>query len=137
MIGGNALTISVYTQDRVLPELVSFASLNLETGQMSLIFSEAVNVSTIRPQAISLQTLFEMPLQSYNLTGGSVRINANGTAVNISLNAEDINFINESQDSAPHKQHATSLLSVNSWRTQVAMYSQLLLMSFQVSLLEI
>ena len=91
---GNALNITGYTPDSTPPALLSFVSLDLVNGTISLSFSEAVNVSTIDTQFITLQTLFEEPILAYNLTGGeAVATNSESTAISITLNAQDINFI--------------------------------------------
>ena len=90
---GNALGVSVYTEDTTAPVLMSFTSLNLETGVLSLSFTEAINVTSVRPDEIRLQTLFESPLQFYDLTNGTAEINTDGTMLNITLNAVDLNFL--------------------------------------------
>jgi len=81
---GNALGISSYSRDSTPPELVSFTTLNLETGVISLSFTEAINITSVQPEEIRLQTLFENPLQTYNLTGGTLQINTDGTVLYIS-----------------------------------------------------
>ena len=90
---GNGLRVSTYIRDSTPPELISFTTLNLETGIISLSFSEAINVTSVQPEEIRLQTLFEMPLQAYNLTGGSLQVNSDSTVLYINLNAQDLNVI--------------------------------------------
>ena len=90
---GNALQVTEYTNDITHPQLLSFTQLSLEDGIISLSFSEAVNITTIFPEAVRLQTLFENPLQFYDLTGGRLEISNDGTAINITLNTIDLNFI--------------------------------------------
>ena len=89
----DTLSISNYTRDSTSPTLEAFTSFDLETGEIVLKFSEAINISSVNLENVRLQSLFEMPLRSYNLTGGDSQLNADGTELTINLNEEDLNFV--------------------------------------------
>ena len=89
----NAFTPTNYTTDRTKPVIVSFATLNLETGVLVLNLSEAVNESSIDLGSLTLQSLFEDPLEQRTLTGGSIDLSTDGTVLSITLASSDINFV--------------------------------------------
>ena len=86
----NALPVNVYINDTTSPALVSFTKMDLVTGQVSLSFSETVDVSMFDPRAITLQTLFETPLQTYTLTGGQRVTTTDGTSIVLNLTTPDL-----------------------------------------------
>ena len=92
-LDGNALNVATYSKDVTDPELVSFASFNLETGIIELLISEAINATNVDVTAITIQTLFEEPLQKYTLTDGEISVSDDGTTIEIKPGAMDINFI--------------------------------------------
>ena len=93
-----ALNVSMLVADNTRPELLRFASMNLRSNSIILQFTEAINVDSIDLEAITLQTLFVDPLQSYNLTGGRVGFNDPGaTELVIYLNSRDVVAIKQDQ----------------------------------------
>ena len=66
----NALQVSNFVQDQILPALVSF-SLDVNTGILVLTFSETVNATTLNISAISLQSQDSfLSNESYTLFDG-------------------------------------------------------------------
>ncbi|KAL5489583.1 hypothetical protein EMCRGX_G018693 [Ephydatia muelleri] len=62
---------AIFINDTTSPVLTEFYLFNLSNGEIILRFSETVQASTFQPQFLTLQTLFDVPLSTYNLTGGS------------------------------------------------------------------
>ena len=86
------LQASEYTRDEVLPNLVSFLSLDMNEGLLSLQFSEAVEINTFVHSRFLLQNeAASTPSSPYPFTGGSVRyLDGFKTVVELSFNAEDL-----------------------------------------------
>ena len=78
-----------------------FLYFNLNNGTLALSFSEVVNVSSVQPTRIVLQSYFETPEVTYTLTGGSVLSGYHpgpaSTAVVIALSDTDANAIKAAQ----------------------------------------
>ena len=66
-----AIRVSQYTPDFSRPELVSF-DFYLNSGIVSLTFTEAVRLSTFEPSQLTFQNRRLSPTRSYTLTGGNV-----------------------------------------------------------------
>lgn len=81
------------TVDSVLPELLSFA-LDMNTGELSLSFSESVFAVDITPSQLGLlsTTMLNSSTACYNITDGTVT-QANETSVIIQLTTADLNEI--------------------------------------------
>ena len=88
-------------QDAIRPELLGYC-FDLDGGEpyLQLTFSETVNVTSIRPQAISLfSSQDEFPVNSSKLQGGVV-MSVNDTVVDIYLLHEDANIIKQKRSLA-------------------------------------
>ena len=88
----NGKQVRVHTPDRIPPELLRY-SLDLDAGQISLTFTESMNVSSLRTTALSLQgTANASDSDIYTLTGGMSN-SYNGPVVLVSLSTNDLNEI--------------------------------------------
>ena len=85
---GSAVQFS-FTADSTAPKLLTFESINLVTGQLTLSFDETVDVSTFAGSEIILQSFFEQPLSSVNLTGGTI-VGGDSSLVTLNLTKEDL-----------------------------------------------
>ncbi|KAL5489577.1 hypothetical protein EMCRGX_G018687 [Ephydatia muelleri] len=85
----NSLQAQAVYPDTVPPVLVSF-SFNRQNGVITLSFSEPVNISTLSPSAISLQTFSLSPYQLYTLTGGTVVPSTSTNTVAFQISAADL-----------------------------------------------
>jgi len=86
VFGVSGERVNVFTNDTTAPILEIFAEINLQTGQITLIFSETIDFATFSPEYISLQNLFEPPHDQFNLTGGSVtQLSTTSVAVNLTM----------------------------------------------------
>ena len=81
--------VDLFTNDTTSPFLELFAEINLQTGQITLNFSETIDFDTLSPEYISLQNLFEPPHDQLNLTGGSAT-QLSTTSVVINLTMSDL-----------------------------------------------
>ena len=88
----DSIPVSTYIFDEIGPTLESF-KLNLNTEVLSLFFDETVNVSSLVYMDITLQSLTDMPLAHYNLSGGQVLYDDNSPSVHIQLDLHDLNQI--------------------------------------------
>ncbi|KAL5489582.1 hypothetical protein EMCRGX_G018692 [Ephydatia muelleri] len=91
-LNGFAMLVSNFTPDTTPPSLVSFSAFNLGTGQVVLNLSEAINISSVNLMSVTIQLLFESPLEYHTLTGGSVSM-LSPTVLSVTLTTADINFI--------------------------------------------
>jgi len=85
-----AIGVSTYTADTTAPTLTNF-DLDMDSGVLTLSFSETVKASTLTQTAISLQTL-ATDASPFALTGG-VRSSTNSDVLTIALLTADLNNI--------------------------------------------
>ena len=81
----------IYTPDRVPPVLISY-NLDMNTGILTLIFSETINVSSI---SISELTLFDNTgsEENYTLTSSTVAVSINDPTLVLQIGTHDLNEI--------------------------------------------
>ena len=89
--------VSIFVNDTTPPELVSFDEIDLQNGTLTLSFSEAFNVSTLMPNAISLQNLFEPPFMAITLNGGNF-IEISATVFDLQLSMNDLAALKKQTD---------------------------------------
>ena len=90
---GRTVQASSVRPDGTHPELDSF-TFDLDTGVLSLTFSETVNVSTLDPREITLQSAANATDDTYQLTGG-IGSTLNQPIVMVNLTIEDLNAVKE------------------------------------------
>ncbi|XP_065886866.1 uncharacterized protein [Dysidea avara] len=86
------------TTDIIHPQLQAF-DLDMNTGTLTLSFSEIVNVSTLDVSLITIQSRRTSSVISYNLTGG-IYSETPSPVVTISLTATDLNMLKKITDLA-------------------------------------
>ena len=91
----NALQVNIFTEDITPPELVSF-TLDLDIGSLELTFSEAVNMTSLDPTGITLQSHPTSPLLDFTLTGGSA-VAVSFTEIMLRLTTDDANALRQMQ----------------------------------------
>ena len=91
----NALRVSIFTEDITPPELLSF-TLDLDIGSLELTFSEALNISSLDPTGITLQSHPTSPLLDFTLTEGSA-VAVSFTEIMLVLSADDANALRRMQ----------------------------------------
>lgn len=90
---GNALPVTQFTDDTTEPELISW-DLNINNGELYLVFSETVNASTADPTQLTLQSTPEVDglTEAVSLTD-STAISISNPAITIRLSLNDLNAI--------------------------------------------
>ena len=87
-----ALQVDEFTPDTTRPELLAF-NFSLATREITLVFSETVNASSIDPTGIIfVSSRSALPEESHQLTGGMVRSDS-GTEIVIEFTVPDKNAI--------------------------------------------
>ena len=88
----NAEPVRMFIDDIVRPRL-SFFDLDMNTGELTLVFTETMDVSTLVFQELNLQLLPSIvnPIHGYNLTGGSLLSAVDDTEVLIQITDFDLN----------------------------------------------
>ena len=83
-----------FTADATSPRLTSF-DFDLNTGELSLTFSETVNASSFNPTGISLQSLLmpTMTSEYHQLTSGELVSQTDDTVLTLQLTTDDLNNI--------------------------------------------
>lgn len=93
----NGANVTTYTADMLSPSLVSFVSINMQTRQLVLSFTEPVNVSSFVCTDVVLQTLYSSPISSVTLgnNGGGCTAtgSAQNTVVTVAMSTNDVNAI--------------------------------------------
>jgi len=80
--------------DQQAPTLVSFVSINMNTSQLQLSFSEPINASSLKAQVLQLQSLLENPSSQITLAGAMVAgVSQQGMLVTVQLSSSDVNAI--------------------------------------------
>jgi len=97
IVGSNALQASFFVNDMTRPELLTF-DLDMNTGILSLYFSETVQVSTFDFTGITLQlrSAVTQPEHSYTLTDGRIQSNDSPTVL-IEITNDDLNVLKTRQ----------------------------------------
>ena len=97
--GYNASRVSIYTADTTDPVLWSY-SLDLNTGVLSLYFSETVNTRTLNVTQLTFQNSAARDTRSqfnyYTLTAGSNTSDPVGPTIDLSLSPQDLNALKAS-----------------------------------------
>ena len=93
---GSRLTANLQP-DISSPQVSEFVSFNLREGTLNISFSETIDASSINFTALTFQNLYEDPLESYTLTGGSATAD-DGTLIQVTLTDEDLIAIKERQN---------------------------------------
>lgn len=90
----DTLQVTVYTEDTTPPEVSSFV-LDLNTGQLHLTFSETINISSLDPTQLTLQSMqIALPTtDSLTLAGGVILTPYHNTTATIELLKEDLDTI--------------------------------------------
>lgn len=103
VVPSNALKASGYTADSTSPTLQAFA-LNMDSAQVTLIFSEAVKLASFEPTAVTLQDK-ATAVVSVSLSGqdGSASLGADGKILTFTIMPSDLNSINEKSALAASK----------------------------------
>ena len=89
----SALPVAQFTDDTTEPELISW-DLNINDGELYLVFSETVNASTADPTQLTLQSSSEVNgfTETVSLTDSTV-ISISNPAITIILSLNDLNAI--------------------------------------------
>ncbi|XP_062518522.1 uncharacterized protein LOC134193700 [Corticium candelabrum] len=87
-----AIRVSTHMVDRKSALLAQFTSFDLDSGILSLRFSETINSSTVQPTGLWVQNYFMSPRARVYLSGGTV-ISNDSTLVTIQLTNQDLNAI--------------------------------------------
>ena len=89
------LQVNLFSPDRRAPELVSF-NLDMDEGNLTLFFTETVNVDTLNVTHITLQessSILDDPVGSYSLTYYSYSLSHNSSIVVIQVSENNANMI--------------------------------------------
>ena len=91
---GNARQAAVFRNDTIMPVLESY-SLDMDSGQLVLTFSETVNVSSLQLSDLTLQRFSNVTFErySYSLTGGNLLVDIDNTTVHVQITNDDLNEI--------------------------------------------
>ena len=92
VIDGIAIGASNFTPDTTEPILLSF-KISMDSGEVSLTFSETVDVSTLDLSAITLQSNESDPSVYWRLVGGNVTNTLNSTIVVFYFDIDDFNML--------------------------------------------
>ena len=87
----NTLQITNHTADRTPPTLVVF-DLDVDSGVLTLVFSESVNASSFVPSQVTLQNMHSSPVEIYTLNGGTVN-QPLSTTIALTLTRTDLNLL--------------------------------------------
>ena len=85
----NALQITNHTADQISPTLDDF-DFDVNSGRLTLVFSESVNVSSFMPSQVTIQNLRSLATEIYTLTGGMITQPISTTIV-VGLTRTDLN----------------------------------------------
>ena len=90
---GFAILATNFTQDKTNPELTTF-SLDMDTGVLHLTFSETVNTSSLRVDAITLlnQASSNFPIM-LSLSGGTILTTMDSTMIDVEITKTDLDTI--------------------------------------------
>ena len=94
-----SLIVDPYVADITNPQIVYFA-VNMSLGNITLGFSEAIDVSTFDPTKLTLHEFQDRGLATifYNLTGGTRETTENGLFIDFYLNKNDLEFVRRMEE---------------------------------------
>ena len=92
-----SLPVDILQPDESSPQVLEFVSFNLREGTLNISFTETIDASSINFTALTFQSLYEDPLETYTLTGGSASSD-DGTLIQLTLSDEDLVAIKERQN---------------------------------------
>lgn len=93
---GMALNASLYVRDEISPVLEMF-DLDVDSGQLTLYYSETVDIFSLDPTKITLQNEAIFGMTSLTLTGGDVTL-IDGTVGYVQLTIDDRNELKRLED---------------------------------------
>ena len=97
VLSSDALQANSVSPDFTDPELMSF-SFNASSGVLTLLFTEAMNITGINPNGIVLQNAMTNPIRSLQLTGGTPSITNPARIFNFTLSRVNVNYIKQFSD---------------------------------------
>ena len=113
---GSPVSVRVLTLDTSAPVLVSF-SLDMNTGQVGLTFSDAVNIATFDVTSVSLQgTKWRVATQWYSLTSNSYTLSSSGFTATVFVGGTDLNRVKQIRSLA--KNMSSSYLTASAMLAQ-------------------
>jgi len=86
---GNAVPVANLTSDTSSPQLVEFIEFDLNSMEITLFFSEPVNISNFDINGLRLQSLFEDPVSNYT-PNATISIQNSGRYVIFTLSDLDL-----------------------------------------------
>eukprot|EP00118_Oscarella_pearsei_P023607 m.284220 g.284220 ORF g.284220 m.284220 type:complete len:7575 (+) comp40677_c0_seq9:1023-23747(+) len=94
LVNVTAVKASRFVVDKQAPSLLSFEEINFNDGTFTLVFSEAVRVSTLNVSVVELKQWYDtgFPRSEVALTTGSTT-SSDGTSVVVTLSSVDLNSI--------------------------------------------
>eukprot|EP00049_Salpingoeca_infusionum_P013900 m.258945 g.258945 ORF g.258945 m.258945 type:complete len:2013 (+) comp15549_c1_seq6:290-6328(+) len=90
--GVNAMQVTRFVADAVAPSLVR-VSLNMDTGRISLTFSETMLASSVSVTALTLQEAASVGGMAHQVTSASTVVSNDGTVQEVSLSTADLNEV--------------------------------------------
>ena len=113
---GGPVSVRVLTLDTSSPILTGF-SLDMNSGQVGLNFSDAVNIATFDVTSISLQgTKWRVATQWYSLTSNSYTLSSSGFSATVFMGGTDLNRVKQIRPLA--KNVSTSYLTASAMLAQ-------------------
>ena len=97
VLSSDALQANSVSPDFTDPELMSF-SFNASSGVLTLLFTEAMNITGINPNGIVLQNAMTNPIRSLQLTGGTPSTTNPARIFNFTLSRVNVNYIKQFSD---------------------------------------
>ena len=96
---GAALNVNPYIADTTEPEIIYFA-VNMSLGNVTLGFSEVVDISSFNPTHLVLHEFQEREHATifYNLTGGTRVTQENGLFIDFYFNSADLEFLRRNEE---------------------------------------
>ena len=91
-----------HTADTTGPKLTTFTSFDLNRGELELSFDETVNASSLVPSNIRLISLFQNPVGTISMSGGSTT-SANGASIVYKMSTTDVNNVKKNSNVCTHR----------------------------------
>ena len=88
--------VDVFYRDMVRPQLTQFQELDLNTGQLTILFSETVSVRSVIPSSLNLTNWYEnndLRTITLSLDNNASVISTNGPLITIQLSRENLNIL--------------------------------------------
>ena len=98
-VTATSLIVETYIADVTAPQIIFFA-VNMSLGNITLEFSEAVDVTTFDPTQLTLHEFQERERATifYNLTGGIRETTENGLFIDFYLSKDDLEFVRRNEE---------------------------------------